>query len=409
MGYRYVYVITGIAAVAVLVLFFAFYQQPTPQVLQTLIPTGRDSLTLCDTRGTSPFMEGFYLQGAQPGTLKTWHWGDNSPDETTMSVVMNHNYRLAGNVTDRQFNGSVTEWEYVNPAKISDRENFTVYVTNSNLRGNYDQFEGAIIQGDYAGFTVGFPSSNALYSWYWDKNNPDDSDLYMLEDSNPGHKYPNIGRYQGNVAISSPDISEGKDFCVLVLSDMRNVTGVMEVNDSMFYISSSVGLAGDDMVFTVQLAPAPGLITMVTPTHSWSFGDNSTKVHNTDATVHHRYANNGTFLVQANVTDPRGYVTLSKTVVILKPSITVSPSSGPKTTKIVVHGTQFPDGNFTGMIGTSLLLVENPRFAVTVKNGTFTVDYQIPSGVLNGSKNIYVEYLPTGKVFASANFTVTGP
>jgi PKD repeat protein len=412
-GYTYVYI--GVIAAIIAIGFFLFFylQQGQPvskggqQFFIAQVPTGLNNLTLCDAHGTTPFMEGFYLQGAQPGTLKTWNWGDTKPDETTTSVVMNHDYRLNKNDTSLQFKGNVTEWDYDNPTKIRDREYFTVTVDNTNLKANYDQFEGVIIKNDYAGFSVSTPAQPTWYTWYWDKTNPNDYDYTSLDNSNPGHEYSNIGKFHGYVTLASSSVNEEKDFCIMTISNMRNITGEINVTDKLFYIAPSVYLANDDLTFVLEKTPAPGLLTYSNPGYLWSFGDKSPPSRVQPAS--HMYENNGTYLVKVNATDSRGYLTLSKTIVILKPTMSIFPKSGPVGTNVIINGSQFPDGNYTGEVGKNLLLVVNPTFPVTVRNGTFSLSYQIPSGTQNGSKTIDVEYLPTGKILASTNFNVTRP
>lgn len=409
---RYIYAYIGVAVAVALGLFLFFYfqqGQPTVNVGQRFyiaqVPTGLNNLTLCDLRGTTPFMEGFYLQGAQPGALKTWSWGDDTPAETTTSIVMNHDYRLKNNDTSRQFNGNVTEWDYYNPTKIRDMEYFTVTVNNTNLKANYDQFEGVIIQDDYAGFSVSSSAPYAWYTWYWDKTNPSDYDYTSLDNSNPGHRYSSIGKFHGYVDITSPSLNEEKDFCVMVISNMKNITGQINVTDPLFSIYPSMGLPKDNLSFMAILVPAPGIQITSVPEYSWNFGDKSPVSHLAVPT--HMYDKNGTYLVKVNVTDSRGYLTMSKTVVIIKPTLSIFPTHGPIGTNITINGSQFPDGSYTGKIGSSLLLANNPTFPVTVKNGTFSINYPIPSGILSGLKNIYVQYLPSQKTLASATFNVT--
>lgn len=408
MGYSYVYIGVGIAIVAV-GFFLIFYLQPNQQILKVSeIPSGKNNLTKCADNGTTPFMEGFYLQGAEPYTLKTWNWGDGTPQENNTNVVMNHDYRLNKNETSRQFNGNVIEWDYDNPTKGIDIEHFTVtVVNNTNIIGNYDQFEGVIVLDDYAGFSVSYPIPDASYTWYWNKTNPYDSDPASLENSNPSHKYSDIGKYHGNVTITSSSQGAVKDFCVMVLSNMKNITGDIEVNDSSFYISSSVGLAKDNLDFTAQLGPAIEQQITSNQEQLWSFGDNTSLSYISNPP--HIYEKGGVYKVKVNVTDSRGYLTLLKTVVILQPTIKIFPTAGPVGTIITVKGSQYPDGNYLVKLGRSMLEVINPSFPVTVKNGTFSVSFLVPNGTLSGPKIIYVEYPPAEKILANTTFNVTRP
>lgn len=394
MGYSYVYVGIGIAIViigAVVILQLESVQQPTKEA----ITYGNDKLTKCSDNGTHPFMEGFYLSHAIIYTLKSWNWGDGTPQENNTSIVMNHEYRLLKNETSQKFNGSVIEYNYENPRTIKDIEHFTVTVNRTNFSDtdNFDQFEGVIIQDDYAGFFDSSSNSGLpLYKWSWYSG--DNQEPKIPGYSNPSHRYQSNGTYDGTVTVSvtGESIDKSRDFCVMVLSNMENNSGNIHVSypNGIGSASNSVFWGNRSLVFSLGM---PSIMNQLPSTYSnyqtvWDFGDNQTS---DNKTVEHKYTKAGVYKVEFNGMNQVGPLTLLKTIWILgEPTLHVYPPYGPANTKITVNGSNYIPGTAYDVYFGNGLANKLDQNVVADPNGNFTTSFLVPSGFLSEPQLINV-------------------
>ncbi|MDE1828703.1 MAG: hypothetical protein KGI25_00110 [Thaumarchaeota archaeon] len=402
MGYRYVFIIAG-AAIAAAVLFLVLYHPQGQQITASQIPTGKDNLTLCSHVGTNPFMEGFFLRGAEVYTLKTWDWGDGIKENNT-SVVVNHEYRLE-NGTSRQFSGSVTEWKDAKMKIGRDRENFTVTVNAVDFKNieRFDQYEGVIVEGDYAGFSVSTNLTAPFFKWTWLKGDTGEPKIEGY--SNPSHQYSGKQTYNGFVTVDSKGIpAENRDFCVMTVSNDMNLTGYISVGYDSNVPSplQMVFWANRSLNFIEQSGPAALSVLGAAQSQVWSFGDGSSA--SFDSNPSHKYAKAGVYRIEYNGSYPTGPLDLVRTVTILDPPVIHAyPPSGPVNTMVTVNGSNFmPNIQYDVYFGNNN---QDDNNVTADRWGNFTTTFDVTSQFLSGPQRVHVEY--NGTTVTEANFQRT--
>lgn len=141
---------------------------------------------------------------------------------------------------------------------------------------------------------------------------------------------------------------------------------------------------------------------------AWNFGDGTSA---NGPYTYHTYNVAGNYTVTLIVTDTGGQVgSVSHHVVIVAPSIVVTPQSGPIGTKVLVHGTNFPSsGGFPTGIPTTIDVTFDDQFVgfTTTANSTFTFVFNVPIAQLGPHEiHAYAQVYPS-PIETTASFTVT--
>jgi hypothetical protein len=330
-----------------------------------------------------------------------------------------------------KFNGLVEGQD--STGKKFFNENFTITVNHRDysIIKNFDQYEGVIIQGEHAGFSVAtYRSVNPFYTWMWGDNTEDKP---SQANSNPSHQYNIIGNWSGALVVDSgygnySDLHDLKNFHVLVVSNMKKSTFDIEAAlDSDPAHKKTEFTKGDRVRFDIQKVPynpPPGLGGKSSP--SWYFNDiNNTSTDcyygkiklphgypTTTDQVCHIYNTTGVHNVTYSVWIGDKELAWTKHIrITAQPSIVPDVNEGAVGTKVIVTGSNFkPEGvtflwhnkdngrNYTG------------NYLVDVNSdGTFVATLTVPSILQNGSYILYAKATHAEGDEAKANFKVIRP
>lgn len=179
--------------------------------------------------GDANLTVGFYLEG-HPDIikyLKSWKFGDNTPEEKDHDLVKNHTY-FNGSPSSCQ--GSVTVLDPVSEKPISPQINFVINVTKHNAAqpciGNFYQTEGVFFQNYKVGCSIDVQGvSPDDIKWEWENNA---NSLQGKDQTHPWLQYSKVAKENptsGSVTVFGPNGKDVWNFYAIVLQDPTTLLG----------------------------------------------------------------------------------------------------------------------------------------------------------------------------------------
>lgn len=390
--------------------------------------------------GDDPFVVGFYLAEDNPDQhVKTWHWGDNTTDETGRFSAIDHRYTVPCVAWDSihhnfcrlwppamTYSGYVLEWDPTDKTAVNKTFIITVNHQNYQIISGFDQRQGVIISNQTVQFSVASGNGWSRLTYDWDWGDLNEYTFHVDRGENPDHLYNTTNEsfcsdyvacnnYTGTLEVSNnytgtlnpnrnDTITDMKTFGVLVLNPKiwkpeievytQNYTGPQTQFPTNQVLWFKLVHAGPNTSHTLSEESVSD-----TCSPNWNFGVTNQNEGQCGPPCYYpdcasyMYENPGPYTVTYHMTVGNfGRETLSKVIHIISPAISVNTKEGYEGSTVYVNGSYFPsnqaikfywDGNLSSGVATHVR-----------QDGTFnSLPLTIPP-LINGPHILCVKSIP---------------